>query len=471
MRLGALHKLVVRDLVRVRGALVTSGFGIMAGTAALVFFLALGLGVRDVLLGEVFPIDQVELEPPKGSSFGQIASFAFGGKAKAPRIEPADIAALEASPDVAAVYPKLQFSFPASARGGKELLGRDLNTGEMIADGIDPELVGDVGDIPFRDPLSVCTGDDPKRPCTPCATTKECTAPQYCEAKQDERGFCVDPVPAVISRYIIELFDKSVAPAHGYPQIGEKLLERAEGMIFRMWIGESYLGQAKTGTPRWVHARVVGISDRAIDLGLTLPIDTVRRWNVEFSGEGAGDAYSSVMVKVAANDRVGQVVALADELGLKPRDTRARDVSVLLSGVMALLALVAGIILVVSASNIAYTFRVLVNDRRREIALYRALGATRGDMMAWLLALALTVGVAGGAAGVLVAWLASLGADRLGETRLPDFPFKPDTFFAFPLWLVLGALAFASMFALLGALGPARRAGRVDPAAALASLS
>jgi len=466
MRLSSLRKLVLRDLVRVRGALVTSGFGIMAGTAALVFFLALGLGVRTVLLGEVFPIDQVELEPPKGSSFGQLASFALGGGSSAPRIELDDIEKLEASPYVAAVYPKLQFSFPASARGGKQLLGRDLNTGEMIADGIDPELVGDVGELPFRDPLAAC--DDGG--CQTCTSTKECTAPQYCEAPQNEKGFCVDPVPAVVSRYIIELFDKSIAPAHGYPQIGEKLLERAEGMIFKMWIGESYLGQAKTGTPRWVHTRVVGISDRAIDIGITLPIDTVRRWNVEFSGAKAGEAYSSVMVQVAEKDKVGQVVELADELGLKPKDTRARDVSVLLSGVMGLLALVAGIILLVSASNIAYTFRVLVNDRRREIALYRALGATGGDMMKWLLALALTVGMAGGAVGVLVAWLLSLGADRMGATKLPDFPFKPDTFFDFPPWLMLGALAFAALFSLLGALGPARRAGKVDPAAALASL-
>lgn len=467
MRLSALNKLVLRDLVRVRGALVTSGFGIMAGTAALVFFLALGLGVRGVLLGEVFPIDQVELEPPKGSSFGQLASFALGGGAKAPRIEKDEIEALEASPFVAGVYPKLQFSFPASARGGKELLGRDLNTGEMIADGIDPALVGEVGDLPFRDPLEACEGSGG---CQRCATTKECKAPQYCEARQNEKGFCVDPVPAVVSRYIIELFDKSIAPAHGYPQIGEKLLSRAEGMVFKMWIGESYLGQAKQGTPRWVHARVVGISDRAIDIGITMPIQTVRRWNVEFSGDDAGDAYSSVMVKVAEKDKVGEVVELADELGLTPKDTRARDVSVLLSGVMALLALVAGIILIVSASNIAYTFRVLVNDRRREIALYRALGATGGDMMKWLLALALTVGMVGGAMGVLVAWALSLGADRLGATRLPDFPFKPETFFDFPPWLVLGALGFAALFSLLGALGPARRAGKVDPAAALAAL-
>jgi ABC-type antimicrobial peptide transport system permease subunit len=157
-------------------------------------------------------------------------------------------------------------------------------------------------------------------------------------------------------------------------------------------------------------------------------------------------------------------------MGLEPKDTRARDVSVLLTGVMALLGLVAAVILIVSASNIAYTFRVLVQDRRREIALYRAIGASAGDMVRWMLSLALTVGLAGGAIGVVVAFLASLGADYLAATRLPDFPFKPESFFAFPPWLLLSALGFAALFALLGAFGPARRAGSVDPAAALATL-
>ncbi|MBW2457374.1 MAG: FtsX-like permease family protein, partial [Deltaproteobacteria bacterium] len=134
------------------------------------------------------------------------------------------------------------------------------------------------------------------------------------------------------------------------------------------------------------------------------------------------------------------------------------------------LALVAAIILLVSASNIAYTFRVLVNDRRREIALYRAIGASAFDMVRWLMALALTIGVAGGAVGAGVAYLLSLGADHLAATRLPEFPFKPDSFFAFPPALLAGALGFAALFALLGAFGPARRAGKVDPAAALATL-
>jgi len=462
MTLGALWQLIRGDLVRTRGALVTSGFGIAAGTAALVFFLALGLGVRTVLLGEVFPIDQVELEPPKGTDPGLVMGFMFGGDV--PGISEDSVAALRGSPDVAGVYPKLRFAFPLSAKGGKEVFGREVGASEVIADGINPELVaGDAHpDMPFVDPMAT--------PGKPCFKTEECDPPQYCEGPAGADGFCVDPVPALVSRYMIEIFDKSIAPAHGLPPIGQSLFEKGRGVVFKLWLGESMLGKSKKGGPRHVHARVVGISPWAIDLGLTVPLGMVKRWNTEYASEAAAENYSSVLVKVKSNDRMSRIIALGATLDLSPKDTRARDVSVLLTGVMALLALVAGIILVVSASNIAYTFRVLVNDRRREIALYRAIGASAFDMVKWLMALALTIGVCGGAVGTGVAYLLSIGADRLAATRLPDFPFKPESFFDFPPALIGGALAFAALFALLGAFGPARRAGKVDPAAALATL-
>ena len=148
------------------------------------------------------------------------------------------------------------------------------------------------------------------------------------------------------------------------------------------------------------------------------------------------------------------MLVAGQKLGLVPHDTRARDVSVLIAGVTGLLSLVASVILVVSASNIAYTFRVLVTERRAEIALYRAVGASAGDVRAWMMALAAVVGVVGGAAGLLAAWAAALVADRIAAKGLPDFPFKPATFFAFPAWLWAAGLGFAALFATLGAFGP-----------------
>jgi ABC-type antimicrobial peptide transport system permease subunit len=134
---------------------------------------------------------------------------------------------------------------------------------------------------------------------------------------------------------------------------------------------------------------------------------------------------------------------------------------------MALLVLVATVILLVALFNIAHTFRVLVAERQGEIGLYRALGASQADVLSWLLALAATVGALSGAIGCAVARVGALIADFVAARQLPDFPFKPESFFVFPSWLLAAGAAFAAFVSVAGAFGPARRAARVDPAQAL----
>jgi ABC-type antimicrobial peptide transport system permease subunit len=274
-------------------------------------------------------------------------------------------------------------------------------------------------------------------------------------------------VPAIVSRYLIEVFDHAIAPAHGLPPVAESLLRQARGITFDMTLGTSLLGVARQGETRKVKIRVVAVSPKAIDLGVTLPIEVVRRWNREYAGESAAQSYSSVVVKVVHASDASRVIDAGAGMGLTPRDTRARDVSVLISSVMALLVLVASVILLVAALNIAHTFRVLVAERQHEIGLYRALGATARDMRRWMLALALVVGSVAGGFGAVTARLLALIADWRAARDLPDFPFKPESFFVFPAWLWAAAIAFAAAFALLGAFGPARRAARTDPAHAL----
>ena len=462
MRISALWVLIRRDVKRTRGALVTSGFGIAAGTAALIFFLALGLGVRTVLLGKVFPIDQVELEPPKAQDPG-LLGLLIGGGAEPPGITPEEVERLRRVPGVEGVFPKLRIAFPTSGRGGKELFGYDVGSSELVGDGIEPELVRWelASGSSFEDPID--------RPGPACADDAGCPTTQYCERPSGAaEGRCSDPVPVIVSRYLVEIFDKSIAPAHRLPPVGETMVARAQGVTFSLRLGESLLGKAKAGTPRSVKARLAGISRRAIDLGLTLPLPVVRRWNREFAGERAATRFSSALIQVTSPGATSAVIDVGATMKLLPKDTRARDVSVLITSVMALLSLVAAVILVVSASNIAYTFRVLVTERRSEIALYRAVGATAADMRAWMMGLAIVVGVTGGLVGLVVARLLAVVTDWVAAEKLPDFPFKPSTFFAFPLWLWGAGVGFAALFALAGAWGPARRAARVEPASALA---
>jgi ABC-type antimicrobial peptide transport system permease subunit len=76
------------------------------------------------------------------------------------------------------------------------------------------------------------------------------------------------------------------------------------------------------------------------------------------------------------------------------------------------------------------------------------------------------IGLFGGGLGALAGWGATRAADLLGD-KLPDFPYKPETFFAFPTWLWGAAVGFAVLFCVLGAFFPANAAARMQPAEAL----
>ena len=271
----------------------------------------------------------------------------------------------------------------------------------------------------------------------------------------------------------MEIFDKSIARAHGLPPVGESLVARAQGVTFTMRLGESLLGRAKSGARAPSRVRVVGVSRRAIDLGVTLPLGVVRRWNREYAGAAAAVAYSSVMVQVKSPDVSSAVLAEGAELGLLPKDTRARDVSVLISGVTGLLTLIAAVILVVSGlEHRVHVPRGGAGDRaaRRDRRSTARAGGRCGGRHARL-----DAGAGGGGGGARRRRRARGGAGRgrsvadvLRRARkLPDFPFKPASFFDFPWWLYAVGVGFAALFAVLGAFGPARRAARVEPAAAL----
>jgi uncharacterized membrane protein len=461
MRASSLGRLVVGELRRSRGALGASGFGILAGTAALVFFLALGLQVRAVLLGQVFPLDRVELEPAAKPEPGLLTLLVGGGRSPA-GVKQETVERLGRMPGVSAVFPRLRFAFPSGAFGGAELIGREIGTHEMLAEGLDARLIApdlEAG-LSFEDPL--------RKPGAACKEDGDCEKEQYCErASGAPEGVCSAPVPVVVSPYLVELFNKGLAPAHGLPPVGKTLIQKARGITFRFQLGVSMMGKARAGAPRSAKARVVGISPNAMDLGATVPIEVVRRWNQEFHGADAAGSYSSVVLRMERPDQVATVIRMAEAEGLVPRDTRARDVSVLIAGVIGLLALVAGVILVVASSTIAYTFRVLVNERRVEIGVYRSLGATPGDIGAWWLAVAVVVGLAGGGLGGGVARALAWVIDLLAREKLPDFPFKPATFFQFPGWLLAGGAVVGALFALVGAVAGVRQAARLDPAKAL----
>jgi ABC-type lipoprotein release transport system permease subunit len=242
------------------------------------------------------------------------------------------------------------------------------------------------------------------------------------------------------------------------------------GFQFPVELGRSYVA-GRTLPQAYETAFVLaGFSDRAPIAALSMPIDAVRRINARFGQDAT--TYSSVLVRAQASEAVGAIAAAVKRLGLdldESERNRALQIGASVELVTAALSLLAALITGLAAVNIAQAFHAEVRERTREIGVMRAVGATRGDVALLVLVEAAMTGLVGGALGIALAWLGGLVVDRAARTGLPDFPFKPQSFFAFqPGHVVLG-LAIAIAASLAGAFFPARAAARLDPARALGS--
>lgn len=131
------------------------------------------------------------------------------------------------------------------------------------------------------------------------------------------------------------------------------------------------------------------------------------------------------------------------------------------------LSLVGLIALLTASLGIVNTMFMSIIERRREIGVFRALGADERQIKFMFLVESGVIGAVGAAFGILFGWLGTrivslIIKAYLESQGLPDFEA-----FALPFWLVLLSLAFGTVVSLLAGLFPARRAARVDPVVAL----
>ncbi|WP_350348763.1 ABC transporter permease [Agromyces sp. G08B096] len=169
------------------------------------------------------------------------------------------------------------------------------------------------------------------------------------------------------------------------------------------------------------------------------------------SDDAAVESVRAVLA-VTANPAAPNEVAVS-----RPSDALAAKGAVdqaftgLLVGLSAIALLVGGV-------GVANTMVISVLERRGEIGLRRALGATRGHILAQFLVESTLLSVAGGAGGVLLGVAATaLAAAARGW---PVFV---------PVWASLGGLVATALVGAAAGLYPAARAARLSPTDALAA--
>jgi ABC-type antimicrobial peptide transport system permease subunit len=159
---------------------------------------------------------------------------------------------------------------------------------------------------------------------------------------------------------------------------------------------------------------------------------------------------------------------LVDKQGLRLEDSQGERFATVIFVIRLLFLIISIAILVISIINIGHNFFIQVSERRREIGIMRAVGATETDVQLIVLGEAALIGIVGGLIGVGLAWTIGATWNWYAASGIPRFPFKPDSWFDFKTWIWGSALGFSTLFCILGGFLPARRAAKMPPASALA---
>lgn len=179
--------------------------------------------------------------------------------------------------------------------------------------------------------------------------------------------------------------------------------------------------------------------------------------------------YASISVRVNDPNRVQAVEDKIKAMGFGTFSLldATRDMRRFFAVLDAFLGIFGSLALAVASLGIVNTLVMAILERRREIGIMKAIGASDQDVQRLFFAEAAAMGVVGGALGVALGWaigrVINLGTNiYLTRQQLPT-----EHVWGVPWWLVVGAIAFSIVVTLLSGMYPASRAAKLDPIQAL----
>jgi putative ABC transport system permease protein len=180
-------------------------------------------------------------------------------------------------------------------------------------------------------------------------------------------------------------------------------------------------------------------------------------------------SYSSVSVRVQSPNRVPAVEDAIKKMGFSAFSIvdAARSMRQFFAVLDGFLAIFGSLALAVASIGIVNTLVMAILERRREIGIMKAIGASDADVRGLFFAEAGVMGLVGGAVGVTLGWVIGRIINFGMNIYLERQHFPSAQIWSVPVWLVLGAIGFSIVVSLVSGLYPASRAARLDPVQAL----
>jgi putative ABC transport system permease protein len=490
-----LTELAVRNLreALLRNSLTT--LGVAVGVASLVAMLSLGIGLQTLASKRLLRsglFDSVLVTSGRDNR---------GPGRNRPRDESTPVTmkmlddqarqSFEKLPNVSEVYPQIRFSsdvrfaghntntfalgIPESSRKGEAFDGM---TGKFFSSPTADEVILQI-DL-AKDLIEKAS--TPKTvPSANAEGTSKTSAGEKSGAGAAPNPPAVVP-PVKIPAVPIDLVGQTMLIRYAQRVAFASAADRDDALLESAMTGQ--LNGSLSVVPKEKSFRIVGIveSDPSASMGgfgggrLYLPLKLAESLNVAqpadmqaLIADETKPTYTALTVRVQNPKDVAAVEAAIKKMGFNAFSLldATKGLRLVFTVFDLFLGLFGSLALTVASLGIINTLVMAILERRREIGVLKALGATDGDVKRLFFAEAAAMGFFGGLCGVALGWF--IGQALTWGTgiylRQQDLPGVKISYV--PWWLALSAIAFATVVSLLAGLYPASRAARLNPVDAL----
>lgn len=235
--------------------------------------------------------------------------------------------------------------------------------------------------------------------------------------------------------------------------------------------------------PKQINLKIVGVVSSEPNRGfrqgrtpLFLPLTLAESLNMVQAGElwntlrpSQTKTYIALMVRVSKSKAVAQVEEDIKKQGFSTFSIvdASKGITRFFRFLDMFLAIFGSMALAVASLGIVNTLVMAILERRREIGIMKALGASDGDVKRIFFFEAASMGLLGGMLGSGLGWLLGRVINLATNIWLQRQDLRPENFWYVSWPLVAGALIFALVVSLFAGLYPAARAARLDPVQAL----
>jgi ABC-type lipoprotein release transport system permease subunit len=423
-----------QNLRRNKRRVILSSLGIIFGLATLIFFFSLTNGARGLIFEhflETLPANQLkvtpEYKPNVIAALGKLSAKAMGLKSSgADRDEDSfgeeAIEKIKEFDGVESVYGVMLVEAPAYVYIFSKSSGANSR---VVCAGIEDSMLTDI--LP---PDLAWTA----------------------EIEENE-------IPALLNPTLLAGWNEAFSASFDMPKLNEEIIKR---IPFILEV------QNPDGFDREYNLKIVGLSTRAPIFGPLIPMDFVKQLNHDIFPEYT-DRYSTLYVTAAGPSYVPGLEEEITALGyfISQEQELAKQINFGIDVITLFLTSISLVIVVISLVNIVNIYLINVIERKYEIGVLRAVGATRWDIRGVILSESAVVGLANGLLGSLLGILIILVADPALKQLFGGFiPAEVSLFSLSPELLALVVVA-TPLLSMLAAFQPANYAARLDPVEAL----